>query len=128
MCSLSLSLSLSLVTANSLLIAHLFSSWNHTWDMQAQDRAFRLGQKQDCLIVRLVAENTIEEIQYQRQLYKQQLAGVSYGRHEKRYFTGVHGVKGEEGDLFGLLNLFAPPKTSEIIEVGVETRVCQWCA
>eukprot|EP00007_Cunea_sp_BSH-02190019_P005375 CAMPEP_0174247928 /NCGR_PEP_ID=MMETSP0417-20130205/42819_1 /TAXON_ID=242541 /ORGANISM="Mayorella sp, Strain BSH-02190019" /LENGTH=579 /DNA_ID=CAMNT_0015327789 /DNA_START=12 /DNA_END=1751 /DNA_ORIENTATION=- len=89
--------------------------WNHTWDMQAQDRAFRLGQKQDCLIVRLVAESTIEEIQYQRQVYKQQLAGVSHGRHEKRYFTGVQGVKGEEGDLFGLLNLFAPPKTSEII-------------
>lgn len=43
---------------------------------------------------------------YNRQVYKQQLANVGlHGIHERRYFTGVHGSIGQEGDIFGLINL-----------------------
>jgi len=39
-------------------------------------------------------------------MYKQQLAGQLRGRNERRYFKGVQGVKGAEGDIFGAINLF----------------------
>jgi hypothetical protein len=38
-------------------------------------------------------------------VYKQQLSGMLEGNYERRYFDGVKGVKGKEGELFGLLNL-----------------------
>lgn len=39
-------------------------------------------------------------------MYKQQLASIGLeGNNERRYFSGVPGVKGQEGELFGLLNL-----------------------
>lgn len=82
------------------------ASWNASIDLQAQDRAFRLGQKKDCRIFRLIGSGTIEEAQYQRQLYKQQMQNISLeGKRERRLFTGVQGVQGQEGELFGISNL-----------------------
>lgn len=44
---------------------------------------------------------------YARQIYKQQLANIGMeGQLERRYFKGVAGVKGQEGEIFGLSNLF----------------------
>ncbi|GMI09136.1 hypothetical protein TrVE_jg12629 [Triparma verrucosa] len=37
------------------------SDWNPQADLQAQDRAHRIGQKKDVLVFRLVTEHTIEE-------------------------------------------------------------------
>lgn len=43
---------------------------------------------------------------YNRQIYKQQMANVGlHGKSESRYFTGVQGQKGQEGELFGMSNL-----------------------
>ena len=82
------------------------ASWNASVDLQAQDRAFRLGQKKDCRIYRLVSAGTVEEAQYQRQLYKQQMQSITLeAKKEKRLFSGVQGVKGQEGELFGMSNL-----------------------
>ena len=76
-------------------------------DLQAQDRAYRLGQKRYTKVFRFVAAGTIEEMIYNRQIYKQQLANIGlYANSERRYFKGVAGVKGEEGELFGMGNLF----------------------
>ena len=51
---------------------------------------------------------------YQRQLYKQQLANISvHNLHEKRYFKGVAGVKGQEGDIFGMANLLKTESEGE---------------
>ena len=50
--------------------------YSHTplsWDLQAQDRAFRLGQRRDVTVFRFIAGGTIEENQHMRQIYKQQL-------------------------------------------------------
>ena len=65
-------------------------SWNPAHDLQAQDRAFRLGQRRDVGVYRLVATGTLEEAVYRRQIYKQQQANMSVaGTREKRFFKGV---------------------------------------
>lgn len=61
----------------------------------------------------MISEKSVEEKQYQRQIYKQQMANVGMeNSHEKRHFTGVLGM--EKGELFGLVNLFAD------MEQGIE--------
>ena len=44
--------------------------WNPSTDAQAQERAWRLGQKKDVQIFRLLTAGTIEEKIYQRQIFK----------------------------------------------------------
>lgn len=36
--------------------------WNPSWDEQAQDRAYRIGQQNDVEVVRLMAEGTVDEV------------------------------------------------------------------
>ncbi len=43
-------------------------SWNPSHDLQAQDRAFRIGQRRDVAVFRLVAAGTLEETIYTRQV------------------------------------------------------------
>lgn len=45
--------------------------WNPSTDIQARERAWRLGQKRDVMIYRLMTSGTIEEKIYHRQLFKQ---------------------------------------------------------
>jgi len=52
-------------------------------------------------------QGTLEEMVYARQIYKQQAANTAIeGSRERRYFEGVKGVQGHEGELWGLANLF----------------------
>ncbi|KAL3701872.1 hypothetical protein R1sor_019894 [Riccia sorocarpa] len=44
--------------------------WNPSTDMQARERAWRIGQKKDVTIYRLITQGTIEEKVYHRQIYK----------------------------------------------------------
>ncbi|KAH3756315.1 snf2 super family [Pelomyxa schiedti] len=98
-------LGLNITAANVVVIFE--PDWNPSVDLQAQDRAYRIGQDKFTSIYRLVSAGTIEEKIYQRQIYKQQLAGIAVeGQSAPRYFDGVAGVKGQEGELFGLANLF----------------------
>lgn len=54
-----------------------------------------------------LASGTLEEMVYARQIYKQQAANTAIeGARERRYFEGVKGVPGHEGELWGLANLF----------------------
>lgn len=48
--------------------------WNPSTDIQARERAWRLGQTRDVVIYRLMTKGTIEEKIYQRQIYKQFLS------------------------------------------------------
>jgi len=81
-------------------------NWNPAHDLQAQDRAFRIGQRRDVEVFRLISQGTIEEIVYARQIYKQQQANIGYdASNERRYFRGVQGS--EHGELFGLENIFS---------------------
>lgn len=77
-------------------------------DLQAQDRAYRIGQRRDVEVYRLVSAGTIEEIVYARQIYKQQQANIAYNASlERRYFKGVQQDKDRKGELFGLENIFS---------------------
>jgi len=90
-----------------LILSVLFDpNWNPAHDLQAQDRAFRIGQRRDVEVFHLISQGTIEEIIYARQIYKQQQANIGYdASNERRYFKGVQGAS--HGELFGLENIFS---------------------
>lgn len=50
--------------------------WNPTLDLQAGDRAYRLGQKRVVHIIRLVVENTIEHYVFKTALSKSQISSA----------------------------------------------------
>lgn len=81
-------LGLNLVSANRVVIFD--PNWNPAYDLQAQDRSFRFGQKRHVVVFRLLAAGSFEELVYSRQVYKQQLSNIAVsGKMEKRYFEGV---------------------------------------
>ena len=97
---------LNITSANRVVIFD--PNWNPAKDAQAQDRAYRIGQRRDVDVYRLLAAGTIEEMVYQRQVYKQQQSNVAVdASKERRYFEGVQGDKQHQGELFGLSNMFA---------------------
>uniref|UniRef100_A0A665X657 Excision repair cross-complementation group 6-like 2 n=1 Tax=Echeneis naucrates TaxID=173247 RepID=A0A665X657_ECHNA len=82
-------------------------TWNPANDLQAIDRAYRIGQCRDVTILRLISLGTIEEIIYLRQVYKQQLQCSVFGKEcSRRYFEAVQGHSVHKGELFGIKNLF----------------------
>ncbi|KAK5654883.1 hypothetical protein OQA88_6921 [Cercophora sp. LCS_1] len=97
---------LNITSANKVVIFD--PHWNPAYDLQAQDRAYRIGQTRDVDVFRLVSAGTIEEIVYARQIYKQQQANIGYNAsNERRYFKGVQADKTRKGEIFGLANLFS---------------------
>jgi len=61
-----------LTAANRVLIYD--PDWNPSTDLQARERAWRIGQKREVVIYRLLTRGTIEEKVYHRQIVKQQLS------------------------------------------------------
>ncbi|KAK8020430.1 SNF2 superfamily RAD26-like protein [Apiospora arundinis] len=97
---------LNITSANKVVI--MDPHWNPSYDLQAQDRAYRIGQIRDVDVYRLISAGTIEEITYARQIYKQQQANIGYNAtNERRYFKGVQQDKDRKGEIFGLSNLLA---------------------
>ena len=60
-------LGLNLCTATKVIIFDV--DWNPVVDMQSQDRAYRIGQKQQLVVYRLVSKGTIEEVIYVEYFY-----------------------------------------------------------
>ena len=58
--------------------------WNPSTDMQARERAWRIGQKKEVTVYRLIISGTIEEKVYHRQIYKQFLTNKVSGRLSTR--------------------------------------------
>lgn len=97
---------LNITSANKVVVFD--PNWNPSWDLQAQDRAYRIGQVRDVEVFRLVSAGTVEEIVYARQIYKQQQANIAYNAStERRYFRGVQDTVDKKGEIFGLVNLFS---------------------
>ncbi|KAJ5681716.1 DNA repair protein rhp26 [Penicillium maclennaniae] len=72
--------------------------WNPSTDMQARERAWRLGQKRDVTIFRLMTKGTIEEKIYHRQIFKQFLTNkITKNPHQREVF--------QLGDLYDLFSL-----------------------
>mmetsp|Transcript_23819 Transcript_23819/g.93650 ORF Transcript_23819/g.93650 Transcript_23819/m.93650 type:complete len:919 (-) Transcript_23819:694-3450(-) len=62
--------------------------WNPSNDLQARERSWRIGQKREVIIYRLVTRGTIEEKIYHRQIYKQFLSNkVLNDPKQRRFFT-----------------------------------------
>ncbi|KAJ5996976.1 hypothetical protein N7499_006708 [Penicillium canescens] len=96
---------LNITSANKVVVVD--PNWNPSYDLQAQDRAYRIGQHRDVEVFRLISAGTIEEIVYARQIYKQQQANIGYNASsERRYFKGVQEKKDQKGEIFGLRNFF----------------------
>ncbi|ORY08109.1 hypothetical protein K493DRAFT_343669 [Basidiobolus meristosporus CBS 931.73] len=66
-------LGLNLQTADTVIIFD--SDWNPHQDLQAQDRAHRIGQTKEVRILRLISENSIEETILARAQYKLDMDG-----------------------------------------------------
>lgn len=61
--------------------------WNPSTDMQARERAWRIGQTKDVTVFRLITRGTIEEKVYHRQIYKHFLTNkILKNPQQKRFF------------------------------------------
>ena len=89
-------LGINLVGANRVLIYD--PDWNPGTDMQARERAWRIGQNRDVLIYRLVCTGTIEEKIYHRQIFKLFLTNRILKDPKQRRFFKSH-------DLYDLFTL-----------------------
>ncbi|XP_033829135.1 DNA excision repair protein ERCC-6-like 2 [Periophthalmus magnuspinnatus] len=98
-------LGLNFVGANVVILFD--PTWNPANDLQAIDRAYRIGQCRDVTVLRLISLGTVEEVIYLRQVYKQQLySSVVAAESARRYFEAVQGNDTQKGELFGIKNLF----------------------
>ena len=116
---------LNITSANKVVV--MDPNWNPAYDLQAQDRAYRIGQIRDVEVFRLVSAGTIEEIVYARQIYKQQQANIGYtASTERRYFKGVQENKDQKGEIFGLANLFGFQNESLVLrDIVNKTNVAE---
>lgn len=106
---------LNITSANKVVIVD--PHWNPSYDLQAQDRAYRIGQTRDVEVFRLISLGTVEEIVYARQVYKQQQANIGYtASSERRYFKGVQQDQERKGEIFGLPNIFTYHKDSGLLQ------------
>ncbi|KAI0255595.1 P-loop containing nucleoside triphosphate hydrolase protein [Lactifluus subvellereus] len=110
---------LNLTAANRVVVFD--PNWNPAHDLQAMDRAYRFGQTRDVFVYRLLGAGSIEELIYARQVYKQQQMAIGYNASvQTRYFTGVSGDKKNQGELFGLKNIFALHDDTSSTKMAIE--------
>ena len=92
--------------------------WNPSTDVQARERAWRLGQKREVMVYRLMTAGTIEEKIYHRQLFKQFLINKILKDPKQRQTFQMKDLH----DLFTLGGANEPAtETSEIFK-GTEVR------
>jgi len=77
-------LGLNLQTADTVIIYD--SDWNPHQDLQAQDRAHRIGQKNEVRILRLISSSSVEEKILERAQYKLDMDGkvIQAGRFDNK--------------------------------------------
>ena len=64
--------------------------WNPANDNQSIDRCYRIGQKRDVIIYRLISTNSVEDKIFQRQVYKSSLDEATMNDNKEkmvRYFV-----------------------------------------
>ncbi|KAH8199499.1 hypothetical protein TruAng_006312 [Truncatella angustata] len=116
---------LNITSANKVVI--MDPHWNPSYDLQAQDRAYRIGQVRDVEVYRLISVGTIEEITYARQIYKQQQANIGYtASNERRYFKGVQHQPDRKGEIFGIDNLLSyHPEQVRLRDIVNKTNIAE---
>ncbi|BFZ61249.1 DNA repair protein rhp26 [Saitoella coloradoensis] len=108
-------LGINLTGANRVIIYD--PDWNPSTDAQARERAWRLGQKREVIIFRLMTSGTIEEKIYHRQIFKQFLTNkILRDPKQRRFF--------KSNDLHDLFSLgSAVEKTTETGDLFAGTEV-----
>lgn len=86
--------------------------WNPSTDLQARERAWRLGQKREVTIYRLMTAGTIEEKIYHRQIFKQFLTNKILKDPKQRQTFHLNDLH----DLFTLGNEGEPTETSMLFK------------
>ncbi|GAA5973582.1 hypothetical protein JCM11641_007134 [Rhodosporidiobolus odoratus] len=111
---------LNLTSANRVVIFD--PNWNPAHDLQAMDRAYRFGQRREVNVYRLIGAGTLEELIYNRQQYKRAIASTAYDANaERRFYSGVEGEgKDEQGDLWGVRNLFKFSENISLTEKSIQ--------
>ncbi|KAJ9609664.1 DNA repair protein rhp26 [Cladophialophora chaetospira] len=100
--------------------------WNPSTDLQARERAWRLGQKREVTIYRLMTAGTIEEKIYHRQIFKQFLTNKILKDPKQRqtfHLNDLHDLftLGNEGDETETSKLFQDAQvthSSKPVDVG----------
>ncbi|XP_018430292.1 PREDICTED: DNA excision repair protein ERCC-6 [Nanorana parkeri] len=92
-------LGVNLTGANRVIIYD--PDWNPSTDLQARERAWRIGQKKEVTVYRLLTAGSIEEKIYHRQIFKQFLTNrVLKDPKQRRFF--------KSNDLYELFTLSSP--------------------
>ncbi|RYP03090.1 hypothetical protein DL765_010603 [Monosporascus sp. GIB2] len=108
-------LGVNLTGANRVIIFD--PDWNPSTDVQARERAWRLGQKKEVTIYRLMTAGTIEEKIYHRQIFKQFLSNKVLKDPKQRTTFQLHDLH----DLFTLGSSEEGTETGKLFE-GSEVK------
>ena len=100
-------LGINLATADSVILYD--TDWNPQADLQAQDRAHRIGQKKQVFVYRMITENTVEEKIVERALQKLKLDEILI--QKKEHISGTLHKK-------ELLNILA----TGVDKIGEDTK------
>jgi len=75
-----------------LWLAAVDPSWNPATDSQAVDRAFRIGQKMNVVVYRLITCGSLEEKIYRRQIFKDSVNKLATGDADtlNRYYLRIY--------------------------------------
>jgi DNA excision repair protein ERCC-6 len=93
--------------------------WNPSTDIQARERAWRIGQSREVTVYRLITSGTIEEKVYHRQVYKQFLTDkVLRDPRQKRFFKAR-----DLSDLFTLGDEYADGTETAEIFASLDTEL-----
>jgi DNA excision repair protein ERCC-6 len=80
-----------LIGANRVLLFD--PDWNPSTDIQARERAWRIGQERDVTVYRLITRGTIEEKVYHRQIFKHFLTNKILNDPKQRRFFKMKNLK-----------------------------------
>lgn len=88
--------------------------WNPSTDVQARERACRIGQTQEVTIYRLITTGTLEEKIYHRQIFKQFLTNKILKDPKQKRFFKMKDLR----DLFTLSSEYTRLETEDMIDTS----------